>query len=354
VSIDILEQGQAESEIITSSKKTKVLKKTSKSQDVAYLDEAWKRVLRLYFKDFMELCWPEAYEIIDWTRGYECLEQELQPIFKKEEVGTRFADKIFKVYLKSGQEQWFFIHLEIQANWGSDFSERMFIYRYRIFEIYGKDVASLAILIDANKNWRPTAYESGMLGSKIRMEFPVLKLLDYRDKKESLEQSNNPFALVILAQLAALETAHSTDLRVAHKIGLTRKLYQKGYTADQIRDLYLFIDCIMRLPKPQKIQYTLEIKKIEEELKVAYVSSMEEFGIEQGIKQGVQQGIKQGVQQGIKQGESALLRHQMEFKFRHIPSFYLEKIQSADAVTLIEWGKRLLTAETIQEVFEAT
>jgi len=125
---------------------------------------------------------------------------------------------------------------------------------------------------------------------------------------------------------------------------LTRKLYQKGYTADQIRNLYLFIDNIMRLPKPQKIQYTLDIKKIEEELKVAYVSSMEEFGIEQGIKQGVQQGIKQG--------ESTLLRHQIEFKFRCIPTSYLKRIEAADADTLIQWGKQLMMAETIEEVFQ--
>jgi len=62
------------------------------------------------------------------------------------------------VWRTDGTEVWALIQLEVQRSKQIDFSERMFIYRYRIFDIYKKDIASLAILIDGNPNWRPNQY----------------------------------------------------------------------------------------------------------------------------------------------------------------------------------------------------
>ena len=52
----------------------------------SYWDEAWKDVIRLYFKEFTELCWLEAYHGIDWGKGYEFLEQEFQAILIEDEI----------------------------------------------------------------------------------------------------------------------------------------------------------------------------------------------------------------------------------------------------------------------------
>ena len=127
-------------------------------------DLAWKEILRLHLEDFLEFFWTEAYEAIDWSKDYESLEQELAALQPQGEIGKRFVDKLFKVFLKTGAEQWVLVHLEVQHQVDEQFSERMYVYGYRIFDRYQKDVASLAVLADKNKNWRPNRYRRSLWG----------------------------------------------------------------------------------------------------------------------------------------------------------------------------------------------
>jgi hypothetical protein len=60
-------------------------------------DSPWKEMLEGYFPDFMAFFFPEAYEDIDWARGYESLDKELQQIVRDAALGTRLADKLMKV-----------------------------------------------------------------------------------------------------------------------------------------------------------------------------------------------------------------------------------------------------------------
>src|SRR5690349_4149063 len=119
-------------------------------------DGGWKQIINAHLKDFVEFFWPEAYEDIDWQKPYEFLGQELLSIGIPEAVGKHYIDKLFKVYLKkSGEEQWILLHVEIQNEKDNEFSKRMFTYFYRIFDTYDRAIASLAVLADTNKTWRP-------------------------------------------------------------------------------------------------------------------------------------------------------------------------------------------------------
>lgn len=124
----------------------------------AQTDIAWKEILRLYLKDFFERCWPVAYQQVDWNRPYEFLEQEFQAIGIKEKFGTKIVDKLFKLYLKNGQEQWVLCHIELQSTVEVDFVTRMYVYDYRIYDRYQKNITSLAVLLDCNMKWRPNRY----------------------------------------------------------------------------------------------------------------------------------------------------------------------------------------------------
>jgi len=73
---------------------------------------------------------------------------------------------------------------------------------------------------------------------------------------------------------------------------------------------------------------------------------------QRGIQQGLQKGLQQGLQQGQTQGEAALLLRQAERKFGPLPEKYQTRLQQADAQVLLRWGERILTAETIEQVFE--
>lgn len=92
----------------------------------------------------------------------------------------RYVDKLVKVWLKNGQESWVLFHIEIQNQWEQDFDERMYIYKYKIFDRYKKKVASFVVFTNENPNWRPNKFEYELLGTKQLYEYKTVKLLDYK------------------------------------------------------------------------------------------------------------------------------------------------------------------------------
>jgi hypothetical protein len=70
----------------------------------ADFDTPWKEVLDRYFPLFLAFFFPEAHAAIDWTRGYEMLDKELQRIMRASEQGRREVDKLVKVWLTTGEE----------------------------------------------------------------------------------------------------------------------------------------------------------------------------------------------------------------------------------------------------------
>ena len=317
------------------------------SQPKSDFDSPWKEILDVYFKQFMEYCWHKHYIEIDWTKGYKILDKELNKISRDAPIGNREADKLIEVYLKNGQATFILIHIEIQANYDAHFAERMLLYRYRIRDLYKKPIASLAILIDPKKNWRPKSYKEELWGSKLEIQFPIIKITDYKSKIKELEASTNPFAQVILAQLTALKK-QDHEKRLISKIELTRHLYLKGWVKNDIIMLYKFIDWVIALPKLFELKYNQEVQKIEEELQMPYITTAERIGIEKGIQQGVQQGI----QQGIQQGESNFLLRLLHYKFKDIPAIYLKKIDQANTEDLLKFGERILENSSLEKIFE--
>ena len=125
---------------------------------------------------------PDAYADIDWTRGYESLDKELQQIVRDAALGTRLADKLVKVWRHNGAEQVVLVHMEIQGNRDDDFAKRMYIYNYRLFDRYDRLVVSLAVLGDTSPTWQPRHYSQSLWGCRVGIEFPIVKLRDYHKR----------------------------------------------------------------------------------------------------------------------------------------------------------------------------
>lgn len=212
-------------------------------------DSPWKEAIEYYFEAFMEFFFPHLLREIDLGYGYEFLDKELQKIVSETKTGRRAVDKLVKVFLKDGQESWLLIHIEVQASRGPSFPERMFIYYYRIFDRYREEVISLAILADGDKEWRPAEYKKERAGCKLYFEFPTVKLLDYLKDWSVLETSVNPFAPILMAHLKALTTPKASAERFESKLSIIKRLYEMGYSRDDIWNLYRFIDWIMVLPE---------------------------------------------------------------------------------------------------------
>jgi hypothetical protein len=205
---------------------------------MADYDSPWKEALELYFEAFVALFRPAIHKDVDWSRGWESLDKELQQLAADAEQGRRYVDKLMKVWRKDGTEQWVLIHVEVQTTRETDFPQRMFTYSNRIRDRYNRQVCSLAVLADDDPDWRPSRYEEELWGCTSSFTFLPSKLLDWTGRAAALEADANPFAKVVLAHLAALQTRRDAPARQAWKFRLVRGLYEGGFSPEDVRKLF--------------------------------------------------------------------------------------------------------------------
>src|SRR5947209_17494651 len=107
------------------------------------------------------------------------------------------------------------------------------------------------------------------------MAWPAVKLFDYAARRAELERGKNPFAHVVLAHLAALETRDDPQDRRTWKFRLVRGLYERGFRKEDVRQLFRVIDWLMELPPALQEDFREEVDRYEEGRKVPYVTSIE-------------------------------------------------------------------------------
>jgi uncharacterized protein DUF4351 len=69
------------------------------------------------------------------------------------------------------------------------------------------------------------------------------------------------------------------------------------------------------------------------------------------LEKGREEGRQEGRQEGWQEGEARLVLRQLRLKFGPLESTIEDRVWSADADRLLEWGERVLTAECLQDVF---
>lgn len=253
-------------------------------------DSPWQLVLDTYFEEFVAFFFPHAQ--IDWTKQHESLDKELQQVVRDAALGKRLVDKLIKVWLKSGDEAWVLVHIEVQSQEESGFSERMFVYNYRIYDRYRRRVASLAVLGDERLAWRPSQFGYELFDCRMQFQFPIVKLADYGAQWQALEASRNPFATVVMAHLKTQETRDNGEERKSWKLSLVKRLYDQGLQRQDILDLFQFIDWILALPQDLEDEFLLELAQYEGERRMQYITSMERKGLKQGLLSGIALGLE--------------------------------------------------------------
>ena len=56
---------------------------------------------------------------------------------------------------------------------------RGFCSSHRLADRYARTVVSLVVLADDNPNWRPDHYEAAQWGCRVRLDYPICRLLDW-------------------------------------------------------------------------------------------------------------------------------------------------------------------------------
>jgi hypothetical protein len=220
------------------------------------------------------------------------------------------------------------IHIEVQSQHKDDFAQRIFQYNYRLRDRFERPIVSVAVLGDDRSRWRPAMYESALWGCDVQFRFPIVKLLDYRERLSELERSRNPVASLVLAHLAAQRTRRDPLGRLESKLAITRRLYDLGYTEAQVREAFGFVDWLLRLPDALRAQFVQELRTFEEERQMTYITSVEELGIEKGIEQGIAQGRAAGLLEGIAFG--------LDLKFGNAAAPVIAEVQQLNDLALLE------------------
>jgi len=261
----------------------------------ADFDSPWKEALEHFLAPFLAFFFADVHADIDWSKGYESLDKELHQIARAAGSQKALADKLFKVWLLKGRETWLLIHVEVQGEPEEEFPLRMFRYNLRAFDRYNRTVVSLAVLTDERPDWRPDRFDYGGWGAATGIRFLTAKLIDWRGREAELETIANPFAPVVLAHLRALETRQDPEGRCRYKTQLVRGLYQRGWDAEDVRQLFRVIDWLLDLPPELKETFEDELHQWEEENRMTYITSIERSGMEKGLEQGLREGLQKGI-----------------------------------------------------------
>jgi len=294
-----------------------------------------KEALTRYLPEFLDFYFPLAHQAIDWTQPHTFLDQELAQIVRDSELGKRRIDCLVQVTTRTLEIEWVYIHIEVQSQVDSDFTERLFTYNYRLYDRYHRPVATLAVLADERLNWRPGGFSYNLFGSQMSLQFASVKILDYAPQLEELLENPNPFALVTAAHLLTQRTRKDVQARYAAKWRLAKLLYERDWGKQQIIDLFSIIDWLMTLPPKLEKQLWTSISELERNIKMPYVTSVERIGIEQGIEQ----------------GEMMLLRRMLTKRFGELPSTIEMRLSQASIADLELWGDRILEAKTLTDIF---
>ena len=158
-----------------------------------------------------------------------------------------------------------------------------------------------------------------------------------------MEESNNPFATVVMAHLKAQETRQDEEERKRWKLYLIRRLYERGYGRKDVVQLFRFIDWVLQLPEEVEEMVWQKAREYEAEQHRPYITSVERIGYRQGKQEGIQQGVRQGLLAGIELG--------LKLKFdgqgvRLLPEIH----QIKDVEVLRAVHNAIETADTVEEL----
>ena len=85
-----------------------------------------------------------------------------------------------------------------------------------------------------------------------------------------------------MAQIKAKRLKGNNQGLYEFRLGLTRSLYKRGFTREQVVELFNFIGWMIQLPEALENRFFEAIKIVEEEMKMPYINVIEQYGIRKG------------------------------------------------------------------------
>ncbi|HEX7386131.1 MAG TPA: DUF4351 domain-containing protein [Castellaniella sp.] len=198
------------------------------------------------------------------------------------------------------------------------------------------DWSTSVVFLDKELQATSLSYQDGFLNQQTLFTFPIVELEAWRDRWDELDRLApvNPFAVMIMAQLQA--SGHPDKAtRLAPLIGLTRRLYDYGYSRERIGQLLRLVEWVIGLASALEIEYHLAARQLEQEHKMSYVTIAERYGMAKGVQE----------------GQANLLLGQIQRRFGPLSENIIQRIHSAKASQLETWSLNFVDATELDDVF---
>ncbi len=224
------------------------------------------------------------------------MDKELKQIFPESEETHKRVDLLVKVWLKNGDEKCFLIHIEVQGYRDKHFPQRMFTYFYRLKDYFKVPIATLVILTDSNIKWRPNFYLEEFAGTRLKYEYPIFKLADYRD--QDFPDMENPWSWVMKAAIPGLKSKWDDETLLKVKTSLYRDFREHGYDIDQTHLFLEFLKNYVRFESKEYFdKFGFEFNSIEnvKNEPMGILELVREHQLQEAREEGVEEGIQKGV-----------------------------------------------------------
>mgnify|MGYP001243075949 CR=1 FL=1 len=140
----------------------------------------------------------------------------------------------------------------------------------------------------------------------------------------------------LAALSASLQRPEHQDLRTAFETWMRRVI-------------------IPRLPGSDRLAGAgdlMEMSTMLVERMYEWVEEARQEGRQEGRREGRQEGQREGRAQGCREGEALLLRRMLESRFGDLPPSIVQRLDEAPPEQLERWAVRLLSAATLEALFE--
>jgi hypothetical protein len=122
--------------------------------------------------------------------------------------------------------------------------------------------------------------------------------------------------------------------RQAWKLRLVPNLYERGFSAKDVRDLFRPIGWIMELPPPFQDEFWQDVETFQKETRMPFISTPERVGHRRGLREGIEVALK------IRFGEEGL-KLMPEIRNVHEEEKLQEILKALETATSPEEVRRL-------------
>jgi hypothetical protein len=246
-------------------------------------DRLFKVLIQTFFKEFMQLFFPQAYEAINFA-NLKFLSEE---IYTDLVAGEKRRVDILAQGVLQEEAVLVIIHVEPQAYYQKEFAERMFIYSSRLYEKYRCRILPIAVFSYDQSKEEPDTFSWG---------FPFLAVMNFQFYIIEIRKKNwrdflkadNPIAAALLSKMGYTKTE-----KVQVKKEFLRMLVRLELDPARMHLIAGFFETYLKLSDKENIELQEDIQNLETkegESIMELLTQWEKDGMLKGLKIGKIEG----------------------------------------------------------------